>query len=67
MSAREEDYRTNRADFANVAGGRFAADGVRDELAARKKKTLWLKDQRTAKLAENPLESLPQHKVRPRG
>ncbi|UVK37671.1 hypothetical protein LHFGNBLO_004744 [Mesorhizobium sp. AR10] len=64
----EKDYRTNRADFAIAAkDGRARADGDRDDLAARKKKSLWLKDRRSAQLAENPSESSPQPKSRPRG
>ncbi|RRH91904.1 hypothetical protein EH240_31670 [Mesorhizobium tamadayense] len=42
---KEEDYRTNRADYAIAARhDRATADGDRDELLARKKKSLWLRD-----------------------
>jgi hypothetical protein len=68
MSVQKEDYRTNRADYAIAAKhGRANADGDRDELLARKKKSLWLRDRRSAKLAANPSESLPGPKARPRG
>ncbi len=68
MSVQKEDYRTNRADYAIAAKhGRTIADGDRDELLARKKKSLWLRDRRSAKLAENPWESSPEPKARPRG
>lgn len=61
------DYRTNRADYAIAARhGRAITNDDRDELLARKK-SLWLKDRRFAKLAENPSESSPQPKARPRG
>jgi len=57
---KNEDYRTNRADYALAAKhGRANADGERDELLARKKKTLWLRDRRSAKLAANPSETSP--------
>jgi hypothetical protein len=68
MSVQKEDYRTNRADYAiTVIHGRATADGDRDELLARKKKSLWLRDRRSAKLAANPSESSPEPKARPRG
>jgi len=64
----KDDYRTNRADYAIAAKhGRAAADGDRDELLARKKKSLWLKDRRSAKLAANPSDSSPESKARTRG
>jgi hypothetical protein len=67
MSVQKEDYRTNRADYAIAAKrGRVAADGDRDELLARKKKSLWLKDRRSAKLAENPSDSSPGPNTRKR-
>ena len=68
MSVQNKDYRTNRADYAIAAKhGQEAADGDRDELLASKKKSLWLKDRRSAKLAANPSESSPQTKARARG
>jgi hypothetical protein len=68
MSVQEEDYRTNRADYAITAmHGRATADGDRDELLARKRKSPWLRDRRSAKLAANPLESSQEPKARPRG
>ncbi|PZV36743.1 hypothetical protein B5V02_20255 [Mesorhizobium kowhaii] len=68
MSVQKEDYRTNRADYAFAAKhGRAVADSDRDELLARKKKSLWLSDRRSAKLARNPAESSPEPKSRLRG
>jgi hypothetical protein len=62
------DYRTNRADYVIAARhGREIADDDRDELLARKKQSLWLRDRRSAKLSANPSESLPGPKSRPRG
>jgi hypothetical protein len=62
MSVQKEDYRTNKADYVIAAmQGRATADDDRDELLARKKKSLWLRDWRSAKLAANPCESLPTH------
>ena len=64
----KEDYRTNRADYVIEAmHGRANADGERDELLTEKKNTLWLRDRRSAKLAENPWDSSPGPKARPRG
>ena len=69
MSVQKDDYRTNRADYVIVAthGRATAGDGDRDELLARRKKSLWLRDRRFAKLAANPSESSPGPKARPRG
>lgn len=69
MSVQKEDYRTNRADYVIAAEhGRSLADNdERDQLLERKKKSLWLRDRRFAKLAANPSESLPGPKARPRG
>ncbi|PAP95458.1 hypothetical protein CIT31_15840 [Mesorhizobium wenxiniae] len=69
MSVQKKDYRTNRADYAVAAKqhGRVAADGDRDELLASKKKSLWLRDRRSAKLAANPSESSPEPRARRRG
>ncbi|BCG83391.1 hypothetical protein MesoLj113b_69330 (plasmid) [Mesorhizobium sp. 113-3-3] len=65
MSVQQEDYRTNRADYAIAA--KRGADGICDELLARKKMSLWLGDRRSAKLAANPSESWPGPKTTPRG
>ncbi|PBB30230.1 hypothetical protein EOA60_23545 [Mesorhizobium sp. M1A.F.Ca.IN.020.06.1.1] len=67
MSIQKEDYRTNRADYALAAKGQSAVDGGRNEILERRKKTLWLRDPRIARLAANPCESLPGPKPRPRG
>lgn len=69
MAVQKEDYRTNRADYVIAAkrGQATTDDGVRAELLAIKKKSLWLKDRRSAKLAANPAESSPGPKGRPRG
>ncbi|WP_145719891.1 hypothetical protein [Mesorhizobium tianshanense] len=67
MSVQKEDYRTNRADFAIAAKrGRAAADGHRDELLARKKKPVQLRDRRSADLAANPSDSSPEPNTRKR-
>lgn len=65
MSVQKDDYRTNRADYAIAA--KRGAEGDRDELLARKKMALWLRDRRSARLAANPSESRPGPKARPRG
>lgn len=65
MSVQKNDYRTNRADYAIAAKQR--ADGDHDQLLATKKKSLWLRDKRSANLAANPSESRPVPKTRPRG
>ncbi|WP_292242545.1 hypothetical protein [Mesorhizobium sp.] len=68
MSVQKKDYRTNRADYVIAAQhGRPTADGDRDEMLARKKKSLWLKDRRSAELAANPSESSTEPKPRTRG
>lgn len=60
MSAQKEDYRTNRADYAIAAmQDRSDADHDRNETLARKKKSPWLRDTQTARLAATPCESLP--------
>jgi hypothetical protein len=57
MSVQNEDYRTNRADYAIAAKhGPAAAKGNRDKLLARKKKLLVSRDRR---LLANPSESAP--------
>lgn len=65
MSVQNDDYRTNRADYAIAA--KHGAEGARDELLARKKTALWLRDRRSARLTANPSESRPGPKARPRG
>ncbi|WP_376703408.1 hypothetical protein RQ479_29845 [Mesorhizobium sp. ISC25] len=66
MAVQKEDYRTNRADFAIAAmHNRATAGADPDELEARKK-SLWLRDRRSAILAANPSESTPQPKTKPR-
>ncbi|WP_136620593.1 MULTISPECIES: hypothetical protein [Mesorhizobium] len=69
MSIQKGDYRTNRADYAIAAmhGGVTAEDSVRDEILARRKKSLWLKERRSAKSAENPMDSSPLPKRNLRG
>ena len=68
LSVQKEDYRTNRVDYVIAAmQGRATADDDRDEILARKKKSLWLSDRRSARLAANPCESLPAPRARPRG
>ncbi|TIT17945.1 MAG: hypothetical protein E5W70_30815 [Mesorhizobium sp.] len=67
MAVQKEDYRTNRADFAIAAmHGRATAEDDRAELVARRK-SLWLRDRRSAILAANPAESTHQPKAKPRG
>ena len=64
----KEDYRTNKADYVIAAKhGHPNAYGQRDELLLGKKNTLWLRDRRSAKLAENPWDSSSGPKARPRG
>ncbi|MER8611755.1 hypothetical protein NKI50_23080 [Mesorhizobium sp. M0563] len=64
---KEEDYRTNRADYAIAAThSRATAEGDRHDSLARRK-SLWVKDRRSAKLAANPSESSPEPKAKPRG
>ncbi|RWM17951.1 MAG: hypothetical protein E5X74_31625 [Mesorhizobium sp.] len=67
MSVQENDYRTNRADYAVASmQGRSAADDDRHE-TLESKKSLWLRDRRIARLAANPCESLPPRARPPRG
>ncbi|TKC01646.1 MAG: hypothetical protein E5W81_01055 [Mesorhizobium sp.] len=67
MAVQKEDYRTNRADFAIAAmHSRATAEGDPAELVATRK-SLWLRDRRSAILAANPAESTPQRKTKPRG
>jgi hypothetical protein len=68
MPVQKEDYRTNRADYVIAAthGQAIAFDGGRDELLALRKKSVWLRDRRFAKLAANPSESSPGPEARPR-
>lgn len=65
LSVQKEDFRTNRADYVIAKCGRSAADDDRDEVLARKK-SVWLRERRSARLAANPCESLPP-RVRPLG
>jgi hypothetical protein len=65
MPVQKKDFRTNRADYAIAA--KSGADSDRDELLARKKMALWLRDKRSARLAANPSDSFPGPKARPRG
>jgi hypothetical protein len=69
MPVQKGDYRTNRADYAIAVMHSRATtdDSDRDELLARKKKSLWLKDQRSARLSANPAENSSGRKDRPRG
>ncbi|RWM21834.1 MAG: hypothetical protein E5X53_33785 [Mesorhizobium sp.] len=68
MTVQKKDYRTNRADYAIAAKhGRATAEGDRDELPAKKKKSLLVTDRRSAKLAANPTESAPDPKAKTRG
>jgi hypothetical protein len=69
MSVQKNDYRTNRADYAIAAthAGVTADNGDLDELMARKKKSLWLRDRRSARLAASPSESSPGPQRRSRG
>ena len=60
MSIHKADYRTNRADYAIAAK---QGDSDRDDILARKKKSLWLRDRRST----NPSESSPDPKAKPRG
>ncbi|PAQ07574.1 hypothetical protein CIT26_21275 [Mesorhizobium temperatum] len=67
MTVQKKDYRTNRADYAIAAKhGRATAEGD-DELPARKRKSLLVRDRRSAKLAANPSESAPDPKAKTRG
>ena len=66
MSIHKADYRTNRADYAIAAKlGRAIADSDRDEILAREKQSLWLRDRRSAKMAANLARSKSQT-ARPR-
>ncbi|RNJ41569.1 hypothetical protein B5V01_13670 [Mesorhizobium erdmanii] len=68
MSVQKEDYRTNRADYVIAATYGRATAYDREELLARRMKSLWLRDhRRSARLVANPSESLPELKSRPRG
>jgi hypothetical protein len=64
MSVQNEDYRTNRADYAIAAKHDRAGKGNRDKLLARKKKLLVARDR---SLLANPSESAPEPKARTRG
>jgi hypothetical protein len=58
MSAKKEDYRTNRADYLLAAReGRATTDDDRNGLLARE---TCQKDWRLAALAANPCNSLPE-------
>ncbi|QKC86353.1 hypothetical protein EB232_20280 [Mesorhizobium sp. NZP2077] len=61
MPVQKEDYRANRADYVIAAmHGRTTSDDIRNEILARKEKSLWLRDhRRSARLVANPCESLP--------
>ena len=66
MSIQKADYRTNRADYAIAAKlGRAIAGSDRDEILAREKQSLWLRDRRSAKMAANLARSKSQT-ARPR-
>ncbi|QPC93542.1 hypothetical protein GA829_24840 [Mesorhizobium sp. INR15] len=69
MSTQKGDYRTNRADYAIAAThGRASVENTsRAEMLASKKKSLWLKERRSARLGENPMESAPLPQRKPRG
>jgi len=67
MSAQKEDYRTNRADYLIAKMQSRATDDDSTELLARKKRALWLRDRRFARLAANPCESWPGPRTRLRG
>ncbi|TIR18319.1 MAG: hypothetical protein E5X34_22110 [Mesorhizobium sp.] len=57
MSAKKEDFRTNRADYLLAAKkGRWTAE-ARNELLARE---MCQRDWRLAALAANPCNSLPE-------
>ena len=58
MTAKKEDYRTNRADYLLAAKrGRASADDDRKELLVRE---MCQRDWRLAALAANPCNSLPE-------
>lgn len=58
MTAKKEDYRTNRADYLLAAKrGRATADDDRNEVRARE---MCQRDWRLAALAANPCNSLPE-------
>ncbi|TIW29122.1 MAG: hypothetical protein E5V81_02645 [Mesorhizobium sp.] len=58
MTAKKEDYRTNRADYLLAANkGRATADDDRNESLARE---MCQKDWRLAALAANSCNSLPE-------
>ena len=58
MTAKKEDYRTNRADYLLAAKkGRATADDDRNELLARE---MCQRDWRLAALSANPCNSLPE-------
>ncbi|TPI30245.1 hypothetical protein FJW07_29595 [Mesorhizobium sp. B3-1-9] len=67
MTIQKEDYRTNRADYAIASmQGQSAAFDARHE-RRESKKSLWLRDRRLARLAENPCETVPGSRARRRG
>ncbi|KAA3452215.1 hypothetical protein C7I87_02080 [Mesorhizobium sp. SARCC-RB16n] len=66
MSVQKGDFRTNRADYLIAATkGRSAVELGRDEILERK--SLWLRDPRTARFGANPRDSAPGSRARPRG
>ncbi|CDX34650.1 conserved hypothetical protein [Mesorhizobium plurifarium] len=67
MTIQKEDYRTNRADYAiaSMQSHSVAFDARRE--TRESKKSLWLRDRRIARLAENPCETRPEPRVRRRG
>ena len=69
MAVQKTDYRTNRADYAIAATHTSAVteDNDLEQMVARKKKALWLKERRSAALAKSPMDSSPLPKRRPRG
>jgi hypothetical protein len=61
MSAKKEDYRTNRADYLLAAKkSRATAHDDRNEMRASETNSLCLRDWRFAALAANPCDSLPE-------
>ena len=63
MSIHKADYRTNRADYAIAAKlGREIADSDRDEILARKKKSLWLSRSAIRQIGGKPVGKLARSK-----
>ncbi|RWB28734.1 MAG: hypothetical protein EOQ41_17470 [Mesorhizobium sp.] len=66
MTVHKKDYRTNRADYA-IAAKHGGATAKGDELPARTKKSLLVRDRRSAKLAANPWKSALDPNPKTRG